>query len=93
MPECGMGDSGNEIYAEGFGLCRLNILSGFDALLIGPNGCGICVGRFVRDEPDLCLAHHDMGRVYGSYGAHISPLEGGSSKVAAIHSCFLKGFS
>jgi hypothetical protein len=34
-----------------------------------------------------------MGRVYGSYGAHISLLEGGSSKVGAIHSCFLKGFS
>ena len=55
--------------------CRVNFLCRFDALLIGLNRWGTSVGRFIRDQPDFCLANHDMGRVYGAYGAHISLLE------------------
>jgi len=47
-------------------------VSGFEALLIGRNRCNICVGGFVRDEPDFCLAHGDMSWVYGSDRAHLS---------------------
>ena len=68
-------DSGNEIYPGVLGLCRLDFLSGFDTLLVRLNRFCSSVGGFVRDEPDFCLANHDMGRVYGTYGAHISLLE------------------
>jgi hypothetical protein len=68
-------DSGDEIYTGSFGLGRLDFLSGYDALLIGLYRFYICVICFICDQPDFCLANHDLGRVYGTYGAHISLLE------------------
>jgi len=67
--------SGKEIYANGLGLCCFDFLSGFEAILIGLNRCGVCVICFIRDQLNFCLAHHDLGRVHGTYGAHISLLE------------------
>jgi hypothetical protein len=64
-------DSGDEINARSVGLCRLDFLSSCDALLIGLNRFCVCVGCLICDQPDFCLDNHDLGRINGSYGAHI----------------------
>src|ERR1700676_5806557 len=66
--------SGNEINARGFGLRGFDFLSGFDTTLIGLNRRSVCVGRLVCDEPDFRLAKDEMGRVCGTYGAHVASL-------------------
>jgi hypothetical protein len=59
---------------RGFGLCRLDSLSGFDTILIGLNRSAVCVFRLVCDEFDFRLTHDEMGRVSGTYGTHIPSL-------------------
>ena len=61
--------------------------------MIGRNRCNICVGGFVRDEPDFCLAHGDMSWVYGSDRAHLSLSPGVPPKITVIGSRLLKAFS
>jgi hypothetical protein len=68
-------DSGNDIHARDLGLCGLEFLRSLDALLVGFDRRGTCVGRFVCDEPDFCLTNHDMGRVGWAYVAHVPLLE------------------
>jgi hypothetical protein len=55
-------------------LRRFEFLRNFDPLLIGLNRSAICVFRLVCDEPDFRLTNDHMGRVCGSYGAHVLSL-------------------
>ena len=68
-------DSGDDIDTGGLGLLRLDFLSGFDTLLVGPNRRCFCVSCLISDQPDFCLADHDMGRIYGADDAHVFLLE------------------
>jgi hypothetical protein len=77
--------SGNEIHARGFGL------RGFDAVLIQLDRCSVCVGSLVCDEPDFRLTNDDMGRVCGTYVAHMTSLLE-FLYFAGIRSWFLKRF-
>ena len=63
--------SGDEVQAQNSGVRRFGRFGGFDPTLVRLDGFGVCVGGLVRDQPDFRLVDDDMGRVCGTYGAHV----------------------
>jgi len=75
--------SGDQVQAHCFRVGGFGGLGILDPALVRPNRLSVCVRGLVRNKTDFRLADDDMGRVCGTYGAHVCPQ-------AALH--ILQGF-